>query len=486
MVINILAGAMTKNSFVVKGRVQVANETPIRLWVSENIDLSNPTFFNISAHTDSIAQATAIGLQSNTWYWCGFEIDGVRDTNIVSHVKTAFEPGLACPEIKFGSASCANTGSNDIVFTHIPNRGLDFFIHLGDLHYEDVGRPADDPNEYLELHKAGWDSVLNWDRTAGVQRNSPNQRDCWKSQGFVHVWDDHDYGPNNSGSENPSKLEARQVYDTYHPHYPLNSTTGEIYQSFVWGRVRFIITDLRYSRDLTGGASERRVMSVEQENWFMDECLAALSENQIICWVNTVPWITSEGQFTGWPSQNQSWRDHWGAAYIQRQRLGQFLEEYNLGKRMFAISGDMHGLALDNGEHNHNGGFPVFQFGSLSRSVSTKGGPYTVGPVPKTQNYGVVTITDNDEVITVNGAAWHLGAINVETEQSISALNWSSSLMPDNTLPPESVGTYELQFQVSMPPKTRRPDGSRQPVFRKSSTGWVRTSILHTQFGYWE
>ena len=90
---------------------------------------------------------------------------------------------------------------------------------------------------------------------------------------------------------------------------------------------------------------------------------------------------------------------------------------------MFAISGDMHGLALDNGEHNHNGGFPVFQFGSLSRSVSTKGGPYTVGPVPKTQNYGVVTITDDDEVITINAEAWHLGAVNVETEESISSLN---------------------------------------------------------------
>lgn len=490
-VINLLAGAMTKNSFIVKGRVQVADNTPIRLWVSTNSDYSSPTFFAISAHVDKIAHATATSLQPHTWYWYGFEIDGTRDLNVTGKVRTSFEEGVACPEIKFGASSCATNGSNNAVFTHIPQRGLDFFIHTGDLHYEDVGAGSKaDPNQFLFWHKEAWDNTLNWIRSSETERNSPNQRNCWKSQGFVYVWDDHDYGPNNSGTQNPSKLEARQVYDEYHPHYPLPATTGEIYQSFVWGRVRFILTDLRYSRDVTGSAETRTLMSQEQEEWFKNECLEALKENQIICWVNTVPWITSEGewQFPGWPDQNARFRDHWGSAHLQRQRFGQFFEEYDLGKIMFAVAGDMHGLALDNGEHNVYGGFPVFQFASLDRTPSVKGGPYTIGPVAKTQNYGVVTITDNDETITVHGAAWHLGAVNVETEESIANAPQVSglNLMPNGEYPAEAVGTYELTFHVPMPPKVRRPDSTRQPVFRKTLSGWKRTSLLNNRYGFWK
>mgnify|MGYP003319548901 CR=1 FL=1 len=72
------------------------------------------------------------------------------------------------------------------------------------------------------------------------------------------MWDDHDYGPNNSAGTAPNQYgyvacqpEARTAYKNYVPHYPLafEEEGKVISQSFNVGRVTYLLTDLRSEKD---------------------------------------------------------------------------------------------------------------------------------------------------------------------------------------------------------------------------------------------
>src|SRR5207302_774706 len=65
-----------------------------------------------------------------------------------------------------------------------------------------------------------------------------------------YMWDDHDFGGNNVDGTNPSKVTAEASYRENVPSYTLPSAIGQIYHSFVIGRVRVIVTDLRSERSI--------------------------------------------------------------------------------------------------------------------------------------------------------------------------------------------------------------------------------------------
>ena len=67
-----------------------------------------------------------------------------------------------------------------------------------------------------------------------------------------------------------------------------------------------------------------------------------------------------------------------------------------LGKPIFAISGDMHGIALDDGSHNYAGGFPITQQSPLDHDfIECLGGPYSHGYFGGDGNYGLWEVVDN-------------------------------------------------------------------------------------------
>jgi hypothetical protein len=63
---------------------------------------------------------------------------------------------------------------------------------------------------------------------------------------IAYIYDDHDYGGNDSDGNAPSKPAALSAYKSFVPHYSLASPNGEaIYQAFTIGRVRILLTDSR-------------------------------------------------------------------------------------------------------------------------------------------------------------------------------------------------------------------------------------------------
>jgi phosphodiesterase/alkaline phosphatase D-like protein len=361
-----------------------------RLALSPDASFAHRTYTATVNVRQGVARFTLRDLEPGRSYHYAVEVNGVLDLQATGHFRVQDEPSHL-----FAFGSCADSRSNHAIFDTI--RTLQpapaFFVHLGDLHYDDIGQfaPANGVS-YLPQYRAAYDEVL-----AGRQGH------LWRTMPIAYTWDDHDYGPNDSDTLSPGKVDAYRAFREYVPHRPLASPTREgIYQSFVVGRVRYVLTDCRSKRSpkwRTDNAS-KVVLGAAQEAWFKAELLAAKAAGQVVCWGNSKPWIASA----------VGANDHWGDYATERTRLANFIAHHDLARRTFIVSGDMHAVAYydattdTHGDYATGGGanLHVLQAGPLDQVANNKGGPYTHGPLPFvarapgpwTRQFGLCRVTD--------------------------------------------------------------------------------------------
>jgi len=205
------------------------------------------------------------------------------------------------------------------------------------------------------------------------------------------MWDDHDYGPNNSDATAPGRNSSRLAYQEFVPHYPLDAGSGDvpIYQSFNVGRVLFILTDNRSERTpYRASSSNKTVLGSQQKAWFKNKLLEAQGTYPLIVWVNTFPWISKQGEGD----------DGWEWYETERNEIANFIVDNDI-RGLCMLSGDAHMIAIDDGTNSNYSntegqGFPVFHAGALSRSGSYKGGPYSHGAFPGEGQYGLMSVED--------------------------------------------------------------------------------------------
>jgi hypothetical protein len=417
---SIWCGAVDHTSFWVRGKV--TGGTSVRLAVATNTMFTNAVYFGPVAPTEHmIVSIRATGLSPTVQYFYAFEIDGTLKGGELERgrVKTFPTPGQPASFV-FGSASCAGLGSanetlqnavsNRPVFDTIRLHNTDLWIHTGDLHYRNIS--SNNPASFRQA----FDDVLTFN---GVEGLSARQAQLYRSTALAYVWDDHDFGSNDSDKNSASRPAARMVYRERVPHYGLPAQTQDsaaetdraIYQAWTMGRVRFIMTDLRSCRSPKGQLDDENkiVMGAEQEAWFYNE-LATATE-PVICWINTYPWIAA-------PSAGA---DHWGGYSTERARIAAQINALGVGPRMFIVAGDMHGLAIDNGTNNQWGGFPVFHFASYDATGSTKGGPYSHGTSSGRDRYGLVTVQDQGEDVVITGVGYNGSNVVMSYSFSIDA-----------------------------------------------------------------
>jgi phosphodiesterase/alkaline phosphatase D-like protein len=240
--------------------------------------------------------------------------------------------------------------------------------------------------------RAAYDAVLA----------SPAQSALYRAVPLAYVWDDHDFGGNNSTGRSPSRPAALQAYRENVPHYPLAGDDAPIYQAFNVGRVRVLLTDTRSARDPAAGT----MLGTEQMAWLMSDLLAARDAYPLVVWVNTSPWIAA-------PNASARLEGTWGAFPDERAELARFVAENHI-RNLVMISGDAHMLAIDDGTNNRYAdpegppGFPVMQAAALDRSGSVKGGPYSEGTFPGSGQYGLMRVTDHGgAAVSVDWSGWN-------------------------------------------------------------------------------
>ena len=270
---------------------------------------------------------------------------------------------LGPKSFSFAFSSCAATGSSHAVFTTIRKRRPLFFLHLGDLHYEDIRQ--DDPSAF----HAAYDAVLG----------SPTQSALYRSTALAYLWDDHDYGADGGDRHSLTRLAARAAYRDYIPHHPLpgEGTDAPIYQAFTAGTMRFILLDCRSERSSVrlGDGPRKTLLGEPQKRWLKEELRAAAGKFRLVMIASSVPWV-------GQASSHLD--DSWAGYATERAELADFIVAVGLEGRVCMLCGDAHMLAADGGANSGyarggKGGMPVWHGSSLDKSSSPKGGPYSEG-----------------------------------------------------------------------------------------------------------
>lgn len=367
------SGAVTATTATVNAR---CSGSSARLGYCAGTSWTTPTYTSAVSVTNGIAQFALTGLTKDTAYTYRIEEDGTLDTTN-NHLHTV-KVGEAY-SFTFAAASCAGLDptydgatanvSNSPVFGSIVDADPLFFIHMGDIHYRDITTSSATP------FRTAFDDVLAESYPKAMFRAMP----------VVYMWDDHDFCGNDSAGDSTNKAYAQQVYRERVPSHSVPGS-GAVYHTFVVGRVRFIVTDLRSDSSNRGDTdNDSKVMlGATQEAWFKATLEAATEE--LIVWVNTSPWAIASPYLYD--------TDSWDSFSAERTRLWRWIASNGWAERMLMISGDNHANSIATGTNNPWGRWPVAHFGSLDASTLTKGGPFDWTEESRGQ-FGTIEITDD-------------------------------------------------------------------------------------------
>jgi phosphodiesterase/alkaline phosphatase D-like protein len=382
-------GAVTDSSAVVLYKLDRSG-SDCRLVLSTDSSLSNPV--RSEARTSSSDKANIVklavrSLEPLTRYYYGVEIDG----ELLSEGRGTFKTFPATAHnFTFAFGNSLRDNSPDMSESGLAaavENDIAFFLCTGDLFYDDIGI-----ND-VDVFRRAYRTALRRGPDALMGRSVP----------FVYIWDDHDYGPNNSDAAAPGRTASRRAYREAIPHYPLPAGEGDqpIYQAFSVGTVRFIITDLRSERDDNWDRDNvgKSMMGQAQRQWFLDELLKASTSHDLVFWVSSVPYTAGA----------RKGKDHWGGFSTERKTIANFIRENGI-ENLMVISGDAHCVAAGDGsdsDYADGGGAPLAEILAApldNGSTSVKGGPWSQGTwrAPSGKNaYGLVTVEFEADRVTV-------------------------------------------------------------------------------------
>lgn len=382
-------GAVTSASAVVKAAVD--KNAPAELILSQSSTLSNPEQFTptatgVSGEMKVLAFALTNLLPGKQYHFALKVGSAAPAAGRQGRFRT-FPPENSAASFTFACAGDARGGelftefSNHKVFDTIRAEKPLFFVHLGDLHYDNVD------SKVIADHVESFRGVLGAARQAELYRSVP----------LAYTWDDHDYCGDASDGASKGRKAARLAYQRCVPHYPLVEGEGDvpIYQAFTVGRVRFLLTDSRSERSkrTLPDTAAKSILGARQKQWLKDELLAGKDRFPLVIWVNAVPWL-------GDPKKNPVDTDGWFSYSTERAEIGSFIQSKAI-RNILMLSADAHMLALDDGSNNRapngTGGFPVFQASPLDRTNSKKGRPfaYSHGLFDSDDGqFGLVTVND--------------------------------------------------------------------------------------------
>ena len=249
------------------------------------------------------------------------------------------KPELPLTKISFGS--CAHQKYPQPIWSAIVGLHPQVYLALGDNVY--ASSPQDKP----------------MDVAYATQENIPEFKHFKKSIPMLGVWDDHDYGMNDGGLDNPEKENAKALFLRFLPYAKdkIPKDGQGIYHSVIVGaegtRVHFIFLDTRWFRsNLISNPNPKNkldrflpnldpnatVLGEEQWKWLAEEIRKPA---ELIVLVSSIQLIPNDHKF-----------EKWGNFPLERARL---LKLVGSRKNILVLSGDRHfaeisGLKTNNTE----------------------------------------------------------------------------------------------------------------------------------------
>ncbi len=278
--------------------------------------------------------------------------------------------------ITFGS--CAKQTRKQPAWERMLKQKPDLFIFTGDCVYADTHDPKILRKAFGQL-----------DAIAGFQK-------LRKQAPVLGTWDDHDYGLNDEGEENPAKKAAQGVFLDFlkvPAASPRRQREGIYHvETFTEGKrkLQVIVLDTRYFRSPLKSAGKKHryqpdtdpnktILGNAQWKW-LEETLKKPADLRII--TSSIQVIPEKHPF-----------EKWGNLPLEKQRLFDLIKSTNANGVMF-ISGDRHMSEIT--LHQSAIGYPLIEVTSSGLTQAGGGNkeenPHRIGSIYRKRNYGVITI----------------------------------------------------------------------------------------------
>lgn len=248
------------------------------------------------------------------------------------------------PNFTFAAGSCAYInetvydrpgkpyGGQYEIFNSIADKNPDFMVWLGD-------------NVYLR--EADWNTRTGIFHRYTHDRSLPELQKLLSSTHHYAIWDDHEYGQNNSDNTFRNKKDALEAFKLFwaNNQYGHDDNPG-IYSTFQWGDVDFFLLDNRYYRTpefkLTG---KKTILGEKQLNWLIDALASSKAPFKIIC---------LGGQFLNTAIVHENYSTYGE----EKEEILQLLHNNRI-EGVFFISGDRH--TAEAMKMNRKGAYPLYE-----------------------------------------------------------------------------------------------------------------------------
>lgn len=269
-------------------------------------------------------------------------------------------------------------GSGYTIFESISKKNPDIMIWGGD-------------NTYLR--------ESDWDSKTGIYHRNTHSRSIKeiqpllaKTQNFA-IWDDHDYGPDNSDRSFYNKQITQKAFKDFwaNKYYGMNPNQNEgVFSTFTWGDAQFFLIDGRFFRSpearITGA---KTMLGTTQFEWLIDALSASEASFKIVV-------IGGQILNTVLDSENYS---HFPE---EKEKLLQEITANKI-KGIFFLSGDRHFAEMSMLPRNNS--YPIYDWtvspltsGIASQKVLKEENKYKVpGSAFVQHNFGTISFLGTQE-----------------------------------------------------------------------------------------
>ena len=276
-----------------------------------------------------ILKSTVVGLSPDTRYQYQVTIDGKADPSWKGSFKTAPLEGTPTA-FRMAITSCMHIKRAQRSWNLLLAEQPDLHLTVGDTHYADTT----DPTIQLQHHVA----YRRKKEFANVLRQVPTYA----------IWDDHDYGPNNSDGTAEGKEFSLAGWKQAWPN-PASGTpdTPGAFFKFSRGDVDFFVVDGRYHRSPNElpDNDKKRMLGDAQFEWLLNGLKNSKAKFKIIASGSVL---------------HHSKVDGWRIFTFSRHRLFDAIKKHKISGVMY-IGGDMHQSLVWQHHESDRVGYPMIE-----------------------------------------------------------------------------------------------------------------------------
>ncbi len=286
------------------------------------------------------------------------------------------------PEFKFAAGSCAFINETQVdrpgkayggdyqIFNSIADMNPDFMLWLGD-------------NVYLR--EVDWDSWSGIIHRYSHDRATPELQKLFATTHNYAIWDDHDFGTNNSDRGLWNKNMTLKAFEMFwpNPSFGVNNLPG-ITTYFEWADCAFFLMDDRYFRTPDNRKTgKRELLGKEQIEWLIDALVSSKASFKFVAIGTQVLNENASGE-------------NYSSFHEEREYLLNIIQKENIPGVIF-LSGDIHRTELLKLEREND--YPLYEFtiSPLTSGVSnyrdSLNNLLVEGTLTYKRNYGIFEIT---------------------------------------------------------------------------------------------